>query len=38
MDILKYGADCTVVAPKELREKVRREVKAMSSLPGMKDG
>jgi len=32
MDILKYGADCEVVAPKELREKVAKEVEAMSRM------
>ena len=32
MDILKYGADCDVLAPKELREKVAKEVEAMSRM------
>ena len=30
MDILKFGADCTVVAPKELRERVAAEVRRMA--------
>jgi hypothetical protein len=29
MDILKFGADCKVIAPKELRERVSVEVKRM---------
>jgi predicted DNA-binding transcriptional regulator YafY len=29
MDILKFGADCTVVAPQELRQRVRAEVEKM---------
>ena len=32
MDILKYGADCEVVAPGELREKVRLEVQRLSAV------
>jgi len=32
MDILKYGADCEVLAPKELREKVAKEVEAMARV------
>ena len=31
MDILKFGADCTVVAPKELRERVAAEVRRMAA-------
>ena len=30
MDILKFGADCTVVAPKELRARVAAEVRRMA--------
>ncbi len=30
MDILKFGADCTVLAPKELRERVAAEVRRMA--------
>ena len=30
MDILKFGADCTVLAPKELRERVAAEVRKMA--------
>ena len=30
MDILKHGADCTVVAPKALRERVAAEVRRMA--------
>ncbi len=32
MDILKYGADCEVVEPEELRERVEREVGKMARV------
>lgn len=32
MDILKYGADVEVIAPPELRQRVREEVKRLTSL------
>lgn len=32
MDILKYGADCEVVGPKELKKRVLQEVMTMSAL------
>lgn len=31
MDILKYGADCQVIAPKELKERVATEVRRMAA-------
>ena len=31
MDILKYGADCEVVGPEELRERVAKEVERMAA-------
>ncbi|MFO1345964.1 MAG: YafY family protein [Rhodocyclaceae bacterium] len=31
MDILKFGADCQVIAPKELRDRVAAEVRRMAS-------
>lgn len=34
MDILKYGADCEVVGPEGLRERVRAEVKLMAGSSG----
>ena len=30
MDILKFGADCTVLAPKERRKRVAAEVRRMA--------
>ena len=32
MDILKYGADCEVVEPEELKKRVAKEVEAMACL------
>ncbi len=32
MDILKFGADCQVVGPKELKERVEAEVRRMSAV------
>jgi predicted DNA-binding transcriptional regulator YafY len=35
MDILKYGADCTVVSPIELKARVTGEIQKMVAAYGM---
>jgi predicted DNA-binding transcriptional regulator YafY len=35
MDILKYGADCTVVSPVELKTRVTGEIQKMVAAYGM---
>ena len=35
MDILKFGADCQVIAPKELRDRVAAEVRRMAKPAGV---